>query len=334
MPLLDIPALLKPVSDAAPCGADPVHDDAYVALVAAASRMPEQEIGKVVKPAIEPNWEDVAHRALALFVRCKDLRVAMHLLRAAMGLEGLAGVCDGLVLVQGLLERYWEQVHPQLDASDKNDPTMRLNALYELGEPTQLPFEVQRVTLDGTKLAPTGRHVEIVVGGARAGAGENPPSADGLARALRDVEARTPGVLARLRSGVAAIDGIDKVLCAHAADAVARPNLQALRTFTGLVAQATARAGGASTGVPLAGAVDASPHPAGATGTIGTRDDAMRELQRIADWIEKHEPGHPAPLLILRARRLMAKSFLEIVKDILPEQLKQVQQLAGVTDAK
>ena len=38
------------------------------------------------------------------------------------------------------------------------------------------------------------------------------------------------------------------------------------------------------------------------------------------------------PLLIQRARRLMAKSFMDIVKDLLPEGVAQVQKLAGVPD--
>ena len=58
----------------------------------------------------------------------------------------------------------------------------------------------------------------------------------------------------------------------------------------------------------------------------------MRELQRVREWIELNEPGHPAPLLIDRARRLMAKSFMDIIKDILPEGVAQVQKLAGVND--
>ena len=335
MSLLDLQALLQPVSDASPCGADPVHDDDYVALAAAARRIPEQEFGKVVKPAIEPNWEDVARRATALFARCKDLRVAMYLLRAATRIEGLVGACDGLVLIHGLLERYWPQVHPQLDASEKDDPTMRLNALHALADPTALLHDLRGATLDGTKLVPTGRDIEIVIGAARPGAGEHPASAEGLARALHDAETRAPGLLVRLRNGVSAAEGIDKELSRHAAEAVVRqgPNLQALRGFTGLVARAAGQAASSTSGAHTA-APHATAQPSVATGTIGTRDDAMRELQRIADWIERNEPGHPAPLLILRARRLMAKSFLEIVKDILPEQLKQVQQLAGVTDGK
>ena len=35
----------------------------------------------------------------------------------------------GCALLRGLLERHWATVHPQLDAADNDDPTMRLSAV-------------------------------------------------------------------------------------------------------------------------------------------------------------------------------------------------------------
>ena len=32
-------------------------------------------------------------------------------------------------------------------------------------------------------------------------------------------------------------------------------------------------------------------------GVIASRDDAMRALQRVCEWIELNEPSNPAPLL-------------------------------------
>jgi type VI secretion system protein ImpA len=78
-------------------------------------------------------------------------------------------------------------------------------------------------------------------------------------------------------------------------------------------------------------------HPSGATvrtaqatpGTIASRDDALRMLDRVCEWIERNEPSHPAPLLIRRAQRLMTKSFVEIIRDLAPDGMSQVQMLAG-----
>ncbi|HEY1398097.1 MAG TPA: type VI secretion system protein TssA, partial [Roseateles sp.] len=59
--------------------------------------------------------------------------------------------------------------------------------------------------------------------------------------------------------------------------------------------------------------------------------DAVRALQRVCDWIERHEPSNPAPLLIRRAQRLMSKSFLEIMRDLNPEGVHEIEKLAGTT---
>jgi len=52
-------------------------------------------------------------------------------------------------------------------------------------------------------------------------------------------------------------------------------------------------------------------------------------LQRVSEWIERNEPSNPAPLLIQRAQRLMKKNFMEIIRDLVPEGLGQIEKLAG-----
>ena len=64
-------------------------------------------------------------------------------------------------------------------------------------------------------------------------------------------------------------------------------------------------------------------------GEIRTREDAVRMLDRVCGYLERHEPSNPAPLFIRRAQRLMTKNFLEIVKDLLPDSLSNLEKLAG-----
>jgi type VI secretion system protein ImpA len=58
----------------------------------------------------------------------------------------------------------------------------------------------------------------------------------------------------------------------------------------------------------------------------------VHAIGRICDWIERHEPSNPAPLLLRRAQRLMNKSFLDIVRDLAPNGVDQVEMLAGRPD--
>ena len=334
MPLLDVSALLKPVQESAPCGPDLVHDAVFQALMVAARGRPEQQVGKHVIAAVEPNWAEVQGLATELMERSKDLRVAMQLLRAWTHRRGLSGFASGLQLIHGLLDGYWDSVHPLLDAEEQNDPTQRLNALAALSDGTVVPLEVRAVTLDGTRMGMTGREIELATGRQTPGKGETKPTPEGLQQALLDAQAREPGLLEVLQSGHAALGGIVAVLCERVGSAA--PDLLPLHRFTQLLAEtaaAAARAGARSSTKP--GPLPGKPLGNDAhegDGAIRSREDAMRELQRVREWIELNEPGHPAPLLIERARRLMAKSFMDIIKDILPEGVAQVQKLAGVND--
>ena len=53
-------------------------------------------------------------------------------------------------------------------------------------------------------------------------------------------------------------------------------------------------------------------------------------LDRVCDYLDRHEPTNPAPLLIRRAQRLMTMNFLEIVREMAPEGLDSLQKITGV----
>src|SRR5947207_2381665 len=128
MATIDVDALLGPTSADPPCGPDLEYDRDFVELERMAQGKPERQLGEVVTPAEPPEWKQVGQQARALMGRTKDLRVAAHLTKALLRTAGLAGFADGMHLVRGLIERYWDGVHPRLDPDD-NDPTMRVNAL-------------------------------------------------------------------------------------------------------------------------------------------------------------------------------------------------------------
>ena len=66
-----------------------------------------------------------------------------------------------------------------------------------------------------------------------------------------------------------------------------------------------------------------------ASGAVRGREDVVRELDRLCLWLEHNEPGHPAPLLLRRAQRLMQMNFMEIIREMAPNGLEQVQTVVG-----
>jgi len=66
---------------------------------------------------------------------------------------------------------------------------------------------------------------------------------------------------------------------------------------------------------------------------IESREDAIKAIEKVIQYFERHEPSSPLPLLLRRAMRLSTKSFLEILRDISPDGLVQAESLGGMTSA-
>jgi len=81
MPILNIESLLQPISAEVPCGPDLEYDPAFLELDRLSEGKPEQQMGKTIVPAQEPDWKEVADRTLALLAKTKDIRIAVRLTR-------------------------------------------------------------------------------------------------------------------------------------------------------------------------------------------------------------------------------------------------------------
>jgi type VI secretion system protein ImpA len=58
----------------------------------------------------------------------------------------------------------------------------------------------------------------------------------------------------------------------------------------------------------------------------------VRTIDRICDYYSRQEPSSPVPLLLKRARRLATGSFVDIVRDLAPDALPQIERVCGVEE--
>lgn len=332
----DTDALLSPLPGDAPCGPELDHDAAFLALQEASAGTPERQYGDKIYPAEPPDWHQVHQHALALARRSRDLRVATWLTRSAAHVQGLVGMVQGLQLMQGLLERHWQHLHPQLDASDDNDPTERISAIWPLLKEDGLA-DLRRAALTPARGAVTVRDLELAFGGAKAYSGETVPTVEGLTPAIAAAQAQVPALAGAMQAGLVAVQGMAAAFDQHLG-AGRSPDFKPLAALLRVVAVAGQQAQGAAAmqAAPGNAIVPGTPGlaapgqvPVATPGTIASREDAIRMLQRVSDWIESNEPTNPAPLFIKRAQRLMTKNFLEIIRDLMPDGVGQIEKLAG-----
>ena len=332
MPLYDPQALAAALPGDAPCGPDLEYDPAFLAMEQAGEGRPETQYGDSIQPAQDPDWPTVMREGLALAARTRDLRVATWLTRAGARLDGFPGAARGLRLTHALLENHWNAVHPRLDESEGNDPTARVSALMPLAHPAAGLADLRTATLTGRRNGLAVRQIELASGAADPVGGETVPSQAGLQQGVSEALTEMPELASQMEAAHAAVAGISGLLEKHL-EASQTPDLGELRNLLQRVADSARMATGA------AGAESAAATPSGAAsaatrgiGAIASREDAIRALGKACEWIETNEPSHPAPLLIRRAQRLLSMDFLEIIKDIAPDGLSQIERLAGTAN--
>ena len=329
---LGLEPLLAPLAADAPCGPDLEYAPAFQALLEAAAGKPERQYGDKVYPAEPADWPAVHEHALQLAAQTRDLRVAVWLMRSGARLHGLAGAVSGLQLVHGLIDRHWQHVNPPLDESDNNDPTARVTALMALVTDTDGLADLRAASLTGKRGALTVRDVELALGAADPLPGETAPTEEGVIEAVQAALAESSDLAVQMQAGYEAAQGLASSLESHL-EASQGLDLAPLKKVLQRVAEAAKKA----SGTPEAGATEGVGVAQGsaprAAGTIASREDVQRSLDRVCDWIERNEPTNPAPLLIRRAQRLMTKNFIDIIRDVAPDGLREIEKLAGLENS-
>lgn len=333
--MVDVQRLLETISPDSPSGDDLEYDAAFLELERAAQGQPERQMGDAVLPAAPPEWRQVRDLAIELFGRSKDLRIANYYLQSAIALEGLPGLTQGLQLVLELLRRYWDDLHPRLDADDDNDPTFRINALAGISaEPVirllwEMPLSKSRAfgtvslraALNATGLQ---RFASESLSLEHLGAAFQDSDAEQLAACRSNVADAHASLLAierevneRVGSERGADLGDIKQLLRHAVQIVAEHAPQDAAEANSMENDGSGAPASVAAATPRSG------------GEIATREDVLRTLDRILTYYARHEPSSPVPVLLSRAKSLVSADFATIVRNLIPDGFSQFEKLRG-----
>ena len=330
--------LLTSREDGSPSGQNLEYDPVFTAMELAARPPEERQVGDSFVSDDEPDYRDVAEKARAVLERSHDLRAAVVLAMAELRLRGLEGFAEVTTYIRRCLQEYWETCHPQLDADDDDDPTMRINAILGLADgQTVLPAlkEVSLAEAQGVGRASL-RDIAIAEGeiSPPEGMGEVPSSALIQAVFTAADPAKLEERLDQARTIQGDLEAIDQVFAERTPGDGPEldPLIRVVRRIVGRLAEAVgvpADASGADAdeagGAPAAaGAAPSAP------GTINSPRDVEAALDRIIQYYEKQEPSSPLPILLMRARRLVGADFVTIIKDIAPGGMDNVVLVGGI----
>lgn len=320
----DFESLLSPVSADAPCGED--LEDTQLLAGFDAFRL----FGSDMPLPPETPWRDIRDRSLEALGQSRDLRLLAHLAAAVVRVEGLSAFCAVVGVMDRLLTERWDSVYPRIT----DDALLRKNALN--------CFADRMAVIDGLRRAPIVSHrqlgsyslrdLELASGQLNpTEADTNPPNMMQIQAALTATPAeeltalagRISAAGAALRNAVATMQGRGGFESAPDFDPLLKPITRVQKL---LDEHLPARTGGVDASAPT----DAPEAAVAVIGGIKSRQDAVRAIDAAAAFFRNNEPSSPVPLLLDRARRLVSKSFLEVLEDIAPETLTEVKRIGGV----
>jgi type VI secretion system protein ImpA len=330
MECINLNQLLEANSKETPAGDDLEYDPLFGEMERTAKGKEEQQLGDTLISAEPPDWSALKSHALAVLERSKDLRAAVQLTRALIHTDGYVGLADGLCLIKGYLEGYWESLYPQLDPDDHNDPTIRINTLLNLCDTTEFLLPIARLPLlVSPRLGEINyRHIQIANGDISF------PESDQSSLTPELIEAGfryadSAQFLSNRKHIGECLEKIEEIesLVSRQLNGECLFDLQPLRKLLKAVEKELAKYSLSGNPAGMNGEDEvndlnpalsaASNHPA--SGSVNCRDDVIRSLDRICRYYAQHEPSSPVPLLLQRAKRLVTMDFHEIVQDLAPE---------------
>ena len=362
--VIDVDSLLQPISDDAPSGTDPRSDSSSNSLyyrtkdARNAARSAERASVDIGAPPPE-EWQVVGQTAMEILEsHAKDLEIAAWLAEAMLRIEGFAGLRDALNVITGIVRDYWESCFPELDEDGIEGKVTAIAGLSGSGAVGTLIQPVRLVELtrgsqadyslwnyeqasDLEKVTDPDRKQERIDNGAI-----------GMEQFMRSV-AETP--VAHFAETVAVVEETLAALAEMSAafDAVAgydAPSTAALRELLEEILRAVRHfaadklaASAAAVAIENDGVVEtvATGEDVG-TGTVvqvvrrvdgyASREEALGEIVRIANYFRKTEPHSPLSYTleeaVRRARMSLPELLAELAED--PAHIQRILLAAGI----
>jgi type VI secretion system protein ImpA len=293
---------------------------------------PNAQVGKREprKSDRPPNWIELEELASGLLRKSKDFRVLTHLSAAVLRTRNVAAFTTTLSTASSWLESHWSSVYPLVD----EDAILRRNALSAFSDHAAIVDGLRRAVLVAGKL---GRFSLRDMEGVPGPDDKPAPSEATIRAAFMDMP--VDELRALLASVVAAPDTLEAIVATAQAQAGkdAAPDFKTLtdqlQTMATMLRKRLAEHPDAVAGEGSSDeGTDSSGGQSARVGAIGSRQDAIRALDAVADFFRRSEPSSPVPMVIDRAKRLVSKDFLEVLADIAPAGLSEAKTVGGIRD--
>ncbi len=348
--LNDLDELLRPIRGDNPAGESLRYQGTYD-RIADARREDDPSLSQgiyksTLKRADWPTVEAICVEALAK--QSKDLQIAGWLLESWLHLYGFAGVTNGLRLLAGLCDSFWDDLYPCLDGGDLQGRIAPFDWIEQ-----KLSLKLKQIAL--TAPSEISKESYCYIDWESACHFENLAMKD--PRALQEALAKINPTVATFRAALAATDTSfyaemveDLENAIDACETVQQivddkcgkeaPSLRQFRNALSSIYQLIAQ--DLQTRTEEIEAIgeeeihddaDASQFEVWSAGPVRSRADAYRRLSEAADYLLHTEPHSPTPYLVKRAVEWGTMSLPELLQQIVrnENELDEIDRLLRLT---
>jgi type VI secretion system protein ImpA len=332
--MLDVALLTQPIAADDPCGPDldAIGDVEYLNFFAGAESLLPMSFFEVVnangeRGRFDPKAVDFAGQFAAaepLLARTRDLRLNLLLAKFAILNRDLDGFLCCLKATHLLLNEHWEAVHPRDEDGD-----------YALRAVTVESIDVFPTVINPLQFLPlieNRRHgtlnyraYQVAMGEIPAGAADaDGPDLATIERIVGEADLDTlKATSARCSALAAEIAGIKQAWHEklNGGPSISLDRVSGLANgmaawLAGLVALRDPAAAVAASAESVE-AVETQP-PLATTGELASSAQASAALATVADYFARMEPSNPALLLVRQAQEMVGKSFIEVMRMLVP----------------
>lgn len=342
----ELDQLLAPIAGSNPSGVDLEYDSRF------------QEVKNLIEAGSDEHptdWKKVKKQCLELLQDGRSVELLVLLAVSLVALEGYQGLRDGLHILAKSIEEFWENIYPELDMEEPESDRylMRLNAIAQLGEkPGKLgdnlcyvgkilraPLSVSNMRVSASfwpvweyELADSGDSSETNTVMAYIGQMPNEEKvtiANLIGESVKNLQDLSQFLMEKTGSGY---NGpFDECLL----PTLERINKVFVLSDTGPVqggvegnVNEEAFSMNQDTASPVAAAP--APPPPPPPGTINSREDVKKALEKIIDYYKKNEPSSPIPFLAERTQELVDCDFMDIVRNLSKESEQQFKKVLNI----
>lgn len=349
---VDLERLLTPISAEQPAGEslryEGVYDRVQEARKEDDSNLPQGVWQTDLKRA---DWEQVESICReALETRTKDLQLAVWLMEAWLSLHGFAGAREGVRLLAGLCESFWEGLYPELEEGSLE---FRLSPLEWVNN--RLTLTLKQIPITQPEIRDQTaytwgqwesallleRQIQRDVRVLRAAEAEGKPTLTQIRGSiLLTLRPFFVALYAELGDLVDAIVGLERLLEEKGSRS---PSLnqfmhlvQDIQDLVSTVLQDREEEDGSDGEAPLPTAgqdFDSADEKGTYTARpIRNRTDAYQRLSEIADYLAQVEPHSPTPYLVRRAVAWGSMTVMELLQELVQDEgdLRGIYNLLGI----